>query len=137
MERLYEQSLLVLAALEDKTHRGASIAAPNMPWIWGTLSLADDKETSDPYHLVWPRDFYHAATAQKAAGDDAAANRLVDYLWRSRSPRATSGRTPGSTARRSGRASSSTRRPCRSCSRGGWAAPHPRTGTTSGPLPTT
>ena len=43
-----------------------------MPWIWGTLTLADDKETSDPYHLVWPRDFYHAATAQKAAGDDAA-----------------------------------------------------------------
>ena len=82
MKRLYEQSLLVLAALEDKTHRGASIAAPNMPWIWGTLSLADDKETSDPYHLVWPRDFYHAATAQKAAGDDAGASRLVDYLWR-------------------------------------------------------
>ena len=86
MERLYEQSLLVLAALEDKTHRGASIAAPNMPWIWGTLTLADDKETSDPYHLVWPRDFYHAATAQKAAGDDAAANRLVDYLWRVQKP---------------------------------------------------
>ena len=53
-----------------------------MPWIWGTLTLADDHETSDPYHLVWPRDFYHAATAQKAAGDDAAADRLVDYLWR-------------------------------------------------------
>jgi glucoamylase len=80
-KRLYEQSLLVLAGLEDKTNRGASIAAPNMPWIWGTLSLSDDKETSDPYHLVWPRDFYHAATAQKAAGDDAAADRLVDYLW--------------------------------------------------------
>jgi glucoamylase len=82
MRRLYEQSLLVLAALEDKRHRGASIAAPNMPWIWGTLTLSDDKETSDPYHLVWPRDFYHAATAQKAAGDGAAADRLVDYLWR-------------------------------------------------------
>ncbi|HKG66152.1 MAG TPA: glycoside hydrolase family 15 protein [Solirubrobacteraceae bacterium] len=86
MKRLYEQSVLVLAALEDKTHRGASIAAPNMPWIWGTLTLADDKETSDPYHLVWPRDFYHAATAQKAAGDDAAANRLVDYLWEVQKP---------------------------------------------------
>ena len=82
MRRLYEQSLLVLAALEDKRNRGASIAAPNMPWIWGTLTLSEDKETSDPYHLVWPRDFYHAATAQKAAGDDAGANRLVDYLWR-------------------------------------------------------
>ena len=86
MERLYEQSLLVLAALEDKTHRGASIAAPSMPWIWGTLSLAGYKETSDPYHLVWPRDFYHAATAQKAAGDDAGADRLVDYLWEVQKP---------------------------------------------------
>ena len=82
MKRLYQQSLLVLAASEDKLNRGASIAAPNMPWIWGTLTLADDHETSQPYHLVWPRDFYHAATAQKAAGDDAAAGRLVDYLWK-------------------------------------------------------
>jgi glucoamylase len=81
MQRLYEQSLLVLAASEDKTYRGASIAAPNMAWIWGTLTLSGDGETSDPYHLVWPRDFYHAATAQKAAGDDAGANRLVDFLW--------------------------------------------------------
>jgi glucoamylase len=86
MKRLYEQSLLVLAGLEDKTHRGASIASPTMPWIWGTLTLADDKKTSDPYHLVWPRDFYHAATAQKAAGDDAAADRLVDYLWEVQKP---------------------------------------------------
>ena len=86
MRKLYEQSVLVLAALEDKTHRGASIASPTMPWIWGTLTLADDKKTSDPYHLVWPRDFYHAATAQKAAGDDAGANRLVDYLWEVQKP---------------------------------------------------
>ncbi|HET8952639.1 MAG TPA: glycoside hydrolase family 15 protein [Solirubrobacteraceae bacterium] len=86
MKRLYQQSLLVLAASEDKLNRGASIAAPNMPWIWGTLTLADDHETSQPYHLVWPRDFYHAATAQKAAGDDAAAARLVDYLWKVQKP---------------------------------------------------
>ena len=81
MRRLYEQSLLVLAGFEDKVNRGASIAAPNMPWVWGTLTLSGS-EQSDPYHLVWPRDFYHAATAQKAAGDDAAAGRLVDYLWK-------------------------------------------------------
>ena len=80
MKRLYEQSLMVLAASEDKIHRGASIAAPNMPWVWGTLTL-EGKETSGPYHLVWPRDFYHAATAQKAAGDDAGATRLLEYLW--------------------------------------------------------
>jgi len=80
LRQVYEQSLLVLAASEDKIHRGASIAAPNMPWIWGTLTLESD-DHSGPYHLVWPRDFYHVATAQKAAGDDAAADRLLDYLW--------------------------------------------------------
>jgi glucoamylase len=72
---------MVLAASEDKVERGASIAAPGMPWVWGTLGL-EDKPVSGPYHLVWPRDFYHVATAQKAAGDDAGATRLLDYLWR-------------------------------------------------------
>ncbi len=81
LSRLYEQSLLVLAASEDKTYRGASIAAPNMAWIWGTLTLEENRRFSGPYHLVWPRDLYHIATAQKVAGDDAAAGRLLDYLW--------------------------------------------------------
>jgi glucoamylase len=81
MRRLYEQSLMLLAASEDKQARGASIAAPNMPWVWGTLTL-EGNQTSGPYHLVWPRDFYHVATAQKAAGDDVGANRLLDFLWR-------------------------------------------------------
>jgi glucoamylase len=80
MRKLYDQSLMVLAASEDKQARGASIAAPNMPWVWGTLTL-EKHEFSGPYHLVWPRDFYHVATAQKAAGDDAAATRLLDFLW--------------------------------------------------------
>lgn len=82
LRSLYEQSLLVLAASEDKIHRGASIASPTMPWIWGTLTLEEGRRFSGPYHLVWPRDFYHVATAQKAAGDEAAVDRLVDYLWR-------------------------------------------------------
>jgi glucoamylase len=81
LRRLYEQSLLVLAASEDKTYRGASIAAPNMAWIWGTLTLEPERRFSGPYHLVWPRDLYHVATAQKAAGDDEAADRLLGYLW--------------------------------------------------------
>jgi glucoamylase len=82
LRQVYEQSLLVLAASEDKIHRGASIASPSMPWIWGTLTLEPERRFSGPYHLVWPRDLYHVATAQKAAGDDAGANRLLDYLWR-------------------------------------------------------
>ncbi len=85
LRRIYEQSVLVLAASEDKTYRGASIAAPNMAWIWGTLTLEPDRH-SGPYHLVWPRDLYHVATAQKAAGDDAAALRLLNYLWSVQKP---------------------------------------------------
>src|SRR5215216_5829051 len=81
MKQLYEQSLMVVAGLEDKRYRGASIASPTMPWVWGTLTL-EGNQFSGPYHLVWPRDFYHVATAQKAAGDDAATDRLVDYLWK-------------------------------------------------------
>ena len=78
--------MLVLAASEDKTYRGASIAAPSMAWIWGTLTLEPERRFSGPYHLVWPRDLYHVATAQQAAGDDAAADRLLDYLWRVQKP---------------------------------------------------
>ena len=36
---------------------------------------------SGPYHLVWSRDLYQIATALKAAGDTAGANRAVDYLF--------------------------------------------------------
>ena len=82
MTRLYKHSTLVLSALEDKTYSGAGIASPSMPWIWGTLTLEPDRQFSGPYHLVWPRDLYHAATAQKLAGDDAAARRQVHFLWR-------------------------------------------------------
>src|SRR4051812_12015574 len=87
LRRLYEQSLLVLAASEDKRNPGASIAAPNMPWIWGTLKLENpDHRFSGPYHLVWPRDLYHVATAQDAAGDHAGARRLLDFIWRVQKP---------------------------------------------------
>src|SRR3954452_4541601 len=83
--RLSQQSLMVLAASEDKLNRGATVAAPNMPWVWGTLTLEGGPH-SGPYHLVWPRDFYHVVTAQKAAGDGAAATRQLDYLWRIQKP---------------------------------------------------
>jgi glucoamylase len=56
-----------------------------MPWVWGTLTLAGT-EGSGPYHLVWPRDLYHVATAQQALGDEAAAIRLLEYLWRVQKP---------------------------------------------------
>jgi glucoamylase len=85
LRRVYDQSVMVLEASEDKANRGASIASPTMPWVWGTLTLAGT-ENSGPYHLVWPRDLYHVATAQQALGDEAAAIRLLEYLWRVKKP---------------------------------------------------
>jgi glucoamylase len=76
LEREYDASLMVLAASEDKTYRGALIAAPSMPWVWGNIA-----GYSGPYHLVWSRDAYEIATALLAAGDRRAAGRAVDYLW--------------------------------------------------------
>jgi glucoamylase len=76
IKRLYDASLMVMAATEDKTFRGALIAAPSMPWVWGNI-----KGYSGPYHLVWSRDAYQVATAMLAAGDRAAADRAVSYLF--------------------------------------------------------
>ncbi|WP_306208131.1 glycoside hydrolase family 15 protein [Actinoplanes sp. RD1] len=73
--QLWRTSALVLAAAEDKTYRGAFVAAPAMPWAFGT----DDP--SGPYHLVWSRDLYQIATGLVAAGDVAGANRALDYLF--------------------------------------------------------
>jgi glucoamylase len=66
---------MVLAASEDKTHRGAYVASPSAPWAFGR----DDP--SGPYHLVWSRDLYQVGTGLIAAGDTAGANRAVDYLF--------------------------------------------------------
>ena len=68
---------MTLAAREDKTHRGAYIASPSMPWVWG--QGIDDP--SGAYHLVWSRDLYQIATALLAAGDRAGAERALDYLF--------------------------------------------------------
>ncbi|MDW5595617.1 glycoside hydrolase family 15 protein, partial [Conexibacter stalactiti] len=77
--RAYETSLLVLAAAEDKRNPGAHIASPSMPWAWGTGTIERDLP-SGPYHLVWSRDLYQAATAQLAAGDRPAALRELDFI---------------------------------------------------------
>jgi glucoamylase len=73
----YDVSAMVLAASEDKLHRGAFIASPSMPWAWG-LGL---EKPSGAYHLVWSRDLYQIATALLAMGDRAAAERALDHLF--------------------------------------------------------
>ena len=74
--QLYDVSLMVLAASEDKTYRGAFIASPTMAWVWGQLP-----GYNGPYHLVWSRDLYEMATAEIAAGDPAAAARALHYIF--------------------------------------------------------
>jgi glucoamylase len=71
----YTVSEMVLAASEDKTHRGAFVASPTMPWAWGA------QRPSGPYHLVWSRDLYEIATALIADGDTGAARRALNFLF--------------------------------------------------------
>jgi glucoamylase len=73
----YRVSTMVLAASEDKTYRGAYIASPTMPWVWGNGLEAP----SGAYHLVWSRDLYEIATALVAMGDTEGAGRALDYLF--------------------------------------------------------
>lgn len=76
----YLASALVLAASEDKRHRGAFIASPSAPWVWGD-EVPDLSSPSGAYHLVWSRDAYQFGTALWAMGDRAAARRIVTWLF--------------------------------------------------------
>ncbi|UUV31437.1 glucan 1,4-alpha-glucosidase [Amycolatopsis roodepoortensis] len=74
----YNVALMTLKAHEDKTYSGANVASLTNPWG----EAKDANGTGDcGYHAVWSRDLYQVSTAQIAAGDSAAANRSVDYLF--------------------------------------------------------
>jgi glucoamylase len=74
----FRLAAMVLKAHEDKTYRGAMIASMSIPW--GNAVRAD-KPTVGGYHLIWARDLYEVATALLAAGDRAAAERALNYLF--------------------------------------------------------
>lgn len=74
----FNMAAMVLKAHEDKTFRGASVAALANPWGGGNNS----NETTSGYHLVWSRDLYQVATAFMALGDKAAAIRSLEYLFK-------------------------------------------------------
>jgi glucoamylase len=76
--REFRLATMVLKAHEDKTYRGAIIASMSIPW--GNAVKAD-APTVGGYHLVWARDLYEVATAFLAAGDHAAADRALTYLF--------------------------------------------------------
>jgi glucan 1,4-alpha-glucosidase len=73
----YKVAVMTVKAHEDKTFRGAFIASLTLPW--GFAVNAD--EGGGGYHFVWARDLYHQVTGLLAAGDRAAGNRAVDWLF--------------------------------------------------------
>jgi glucoamylase len=73
--RLYQRSINLLLAHEDKSYPGAMIAALSIPWG----ETKGDEEIGG-YHLVWTRDLVQAATALLAAGDVATPLRVLVYL---------------------------------------------------------
>jgi len=79
--RLARASAVVLATHEDKTHPGAHIASFSIPW--GEQVTAAE---TGGYHLVWPRDLYHMATARLVLGDAAAVRRALAYLAATQQP---------------------------------------------------
>lgn len=75
--RLARISAMVLKAHEDKTNQGAFVASLSIPW-----GEAAGDSNAGGYHLCWPRDLVHIATALLAIDDGAAALRALEYLER-------------------------------------------------------
>ena len=74
----YNVSLMTVRSHEDKSHPGAYIASLTLPW--GQRVNAD--QGGGGYHFVWARDLYEQVTSLLAAGDTAAADRAVTWLFR-------------------------------------------------------
>ncbi|MGH9414333.1 MAG: glycoside hydrolase family 15 protein [Terriglobales bacterium] len=72
---LYQRSVSLLLAHEDKTYPGAMIASLSIPW--GEAKGDDDL---GGYHLVWTRDMVQSATGLLASGDHTTARRALVYL---------------------------------------------------------
>jgi glucoamylase len=73
--KLYERSVNLLLAHEDKTYSGAMIASLSIPW--------GDQKSDDElggYHLVWTRDLVKSVTGLLAAGDTSTPLRSLIYL---------------------------------------------------------
>lgn len=73
--RTYWTSAMVIRAHEDRHYLGALCASLSIPWgeIHGDQDLGG-------YHLVWPRDLCHSASAALAAGDTQLPARVLRYL---------------------------------------------------------
>ncbi|HYM25660.1 MAG TPA: glycoside hydrolase family 15 protein [Vicinamibacterales bacterium] len=72
---LFERSVNLLLAHEDKSYPGAIIASTSIPW-----GASKGDEELGGYHLVWTRDLVQSATALLAAGDTVTPVRALIYL---------------------------------------------------------
>jgi glucoamylase len=71
----YYLACMTLKTTQDKSN-GAMVAGLGTPW--GTHS---GDANNGGYHLVWARDLFKFASALIAAGDEASANKAVDFLF--------------------------------------------------------
>lgn len=72
---LYRTSTTVLRIHESKRFHGGVIASLSIPWG----QTKGDKDIGG-YHVVWPRDQFHAAMAMLASGNVASARQTLFYL---------------------------------------------------------
>src|SRR6266705_2115649 len=73
--KLFERSVNLLLAHEDKTYPGAIIASLSIPW--GEEKRYDELGV---YHLVWTRDMVKCVTGLLAVGDFSTPLRALIYL---------------------------------------------------------
>jgi glucoamylase len=72
---MYRLSRCILQAHEDKLYQGSLIASMSIPW--GEAKGDDDL---GGYHLVWPRDMLHSASALLVSGQRELPLRALVYL---------------------------------------------------------
>ncbi len=77
----YRVSTAVLRTHEAPSFRGGFIASLSIPW--GAARGDDDL---GGYHLIWPRDLVETAGGLLAAGADAEAVRVLEYLRATQEP---------------------------------------------------
>jgi glucoamylase len=73
--RLFQRSVNLLLAHEDKTYPGALIASLSTPW-----GCEKSDEELGGYHLVWTRDLVKSVTALLSVGDLSTPLRSLIYL---------------------------------------------------------
>src|SRR5207244_7123536 len=73
--KLFERSINLLLAHEDKTYPGAIIASLSIPW-------GDEKSDDElgGYHLVWTRDLVKCVSSLLSVGDFSTPLRALIYL---------------------------------------------------------